>query len=163
MDKRHALSLVCTLMMKHGLSHWDFKFDHSVSRFGACWYHKRLITLSAKLVELNDETQVRDTILHEIAHALAGHGAGHGPIWKQVCRTIGAKPQRCYSQSDVVQPKAKLKAICGVCDHVTYRNRRPKRGAVLCCGKCYRTQGHYSPLTYRRNFDYEMPKVQQTA
>ncbi len=39
--------------------------------------------------------EIRDTILHEIAHALAWtrHGERtHGARWKQICREIGAVP-----------------------------------------------------------------------
>ena len=39
------------------------------------------------------EEQIRDTVLHEIAHAIAGHGAGHGPLWKATARRIGATPR----------------------------------------------------------------------
>ena len=39
------------------------------------------------------EEQIRDTVLHEIAHAIAGHEAGHGPLWKATARRIGATPR----------------------------------------------------------------------
>lgn len=34
--------------------------------------------MSSKLVGLNEESKNMDTLLHEIAHALAGKKAGHG-------------------------------------------------------------------------------------
>ena len=37
--------------------------------------------------------QIRDTVLHEIAHAIAGREAGHGPLWKVTARRIGATPR----------------------------------------------------------------------
>jgi hypothetical protein len=53
--------------------------DSAVRRFGTCRYSRKLITLSRQLIELNDQARVLDTILHEIAHALAGPKTGHGP------------------------------------------------------------------------------------
>ena len=37
--------------------------------------------------------QIRDTVLHEIAHAIAGREAGHGPLWKVTARRIEATPR----------------------------------------------------------------------
>ena len=34
-----------------------------------------------------------DNLLHEIAHAIVGREAGHGPLWKVTARRIGATPR----------------------------------------------------------------------
>lgn len=39
--------------------------------------------------------QVEDTVRHEAAHFLAGHEAGHGPVWKAWAKKVGANPERC--------------------------------------------------------------------
>ncbi len=44
--------------------------------------------------------QVRDTVLHEIAHAIAGPEAGHGPLWKATARRIGATPRARACESE---------------------------------------------------------------
>ena len=41
-----------------------------------------------------------DTILHEIAHAIAGANAGHGPVWKAVAKRIGAAPRARAEEKD---------------------------------------------------------------
>ena len=70
MELADAESLALELMRQHGLlPRWKFKFDRAIRRFGCCNEGKRLISLSARLTELNSEYEVRDTILHEIAHA----------------------------------------------------------------------------------------------
>jgi predicted SprT family Zn-dependent metalloprotease len=66
-----AETLARKLMAKHKLKGWRFSFDNAVSRCGACWNDTNTITLSRHYVALNDLAEVRDTILHEIAHALA--------------------------------------------------------------------------------------------
>lgn len=35
--------------------------------------------------------QLAGTTIHELAHALAGYGAGHGPEWKAACGTLGLR------------------------------------------------------------------------
>ena len=37
--------------------------------------------------------QIRDTVLHEIAHVIAGREAGHRPLWKVTAQRIGATPR----------------------------------------------------------------------
>lgn len=38
--------------------------------------------------------QLAGTTIHELAHVLAGHGAGHGPQWKEACETLGLRRAR---------------------------------------------------------------------
>lgn len=112
-----AQTLAVTLMGKHGLLEkgWNFKYDNAVKRFGVCRYRSKTIGLSRNLVLLNEKEKVMDTILHEIAHAIAGHKAGHGIEWKIVCERIGAKPERCYSSEDTNVVELKYYAVCGGC------------------------------------------------
>jgi predicted SprT family Zn-dependent metalloprotease len=110
---------------------WSFVFDRSKVRFGKCDYRRRQISLSRHLVELNTEDEVRDTILHEIAHVLAPRGAGHGPVWRALAISIGCNGQRCYGR-EVVRPAPKFRGICPSCRHVIYRHRR----TLIACGKC---------------------------
>lgn len=57
---------------------YRFRFDKATRRFGCCWGNLKLITLSKTLTEMNDESEVLNTILHEIAHAIAGNNHGFG-------------------------------------------------------------------------------------
>ena len=62
--------------------------------YAACW--KKALPLRPLCPRQSGSPhEIRDTILHEIAHALAWtrHGERtHGPRWKQICREIGAVP-----------------------------------------------------------------------
>jgi predicted SprT family Zn-dependent metalloprotease len=95
MNPDYARALAEAQLRKHGLAQlgWTFDFDRSSHRrLGACWHDKRQISLNKRYTMLNDRDQVLDTILHEIAHALAGPTAGHGPLWQQICRELGCVP-----------------------------------------------------------------------
>jgi predicted SprT family Zn-dependent metalloprotease len=132
MTLKEAEEMARDLMRLHKLlPHWSFTFDRSRVRFGKCNCHKKQISLSKYLVELNGEDEVRDTILHEIAHALAPRGSGHGPVWKSLALSIGCNGRRCYGH-DVARPAPKYQGTCPSCRQVIYRYRR----TVIACGKC---------------------------
>ena len=82
MDLPAARHLAETLLAEHGLSTadppWTFRFNRRKRALGTCHYGPRRIELSSHFVVANDPDEVRDTVLHEIAHALAGPMAGHG-------------------------------------------------------------------------------------
>jgi len=138
MELQRAGDLARELMQAHGLTDWKFTVDFAKRRFGQCRYSKKEISLSIPLTKLNSEEKVRDTILHEIAHALAGPRTGHGRIWKQKAAAIGANPKRCYGDEVIAPPKA-FKGTCPA-GHTTERDRIRKG---LACGKC--CGGKYDP------------------
>ena len=139
-----ATKIAMTLMKEHGLldKGWKFTYDRAVRRFGCCNYKEMTISLSKKLVELNDEELVIDTILHEIAHALVGKGQGHNRIWRRQAVSIGCNGARCYG-NEVVQPTLKYTLTCPNCGRVTHR---AKLRSGLACGSCCRAYngGKYS-------------------
>ena len=139
-------SFACEALQRFGLyaEGWRFKWDRARRRFGSCNFGKKEITLSRYLASLNDIAQSRDTILHEIAHALAGREAGHGPQWRAACRRVGARPERCYNTSEVVQPKSRYVRYCNNCERVipVYRRSKSKHACGFCCRKY--NQGKYS-------------------
>lgn len=136
MNTAEARSLALSLIAEHGLSDWHFAFNRRRRAFGLCDYSHRTIYLSAVLTDLNDEAQVRDTILHEIAHALAGHEAGHGPKWQKIAAEIGAKPRRCFDAAEVRQPSARYELHCPNCRAAMTRYRKPKRTCTYACRAC---------------------------
>ena len=82
-------------------SGWSFKWDNAIGRLGVCKYKSKTISLSKRWVASLPESEVIDTILHEIAHAIAGFKAHHGYKWKQACIKLGAKPIASVSNLDV--------------------------------------------------------------
>lgn len=118
MNLTQAATLARTAMQAHGLEGWTFQFNRRKSSFGVCKHLSRTIELSSILTQHADREQVIQTIGHEIAHALAGHGAGHGPVWKAQMRSMGLKPDRCGETNDqqriALQSTAKYIVTCSV-------------------------------------------------
>ena len=74
----------------HGLTGWTLAFGEARKRLGACHFRHHVIWISRTHALEGSKEQIRDTVLHEVAHAIAGHEAGHGPLWKAAARRIGA-------------------------------------------------------------------------
>jgi predicted SprT family Zn-dependent metalloprotease len=132
MNTRDAFDLARALLERHQLAHWTVEWDSAKTRAGVCRFQEQTIGLSAPLTRLHGEAEVRDTILHEIAHALAGPEAKHGPRWRQLARSIGCSGRRCTSEDSARIAGAWL----GVCPagHGVTRHRAPTR--VTSCTQC---------------------------
>jgi predicted SprT family Zn-dependent metalloprotease len=128
-----ARALAVELMACHGLHDWHFAFNRRKRAMGLCRYAVRTIELSIYLVDGNGADEIRDTILHEIAHALVGQEHGHDAAWKRKCLEIGAKPERCGRAE---MPLGRWRAHCGGCGQVFSRHRRPSRMRGWFCRAC---------------------------
>jgi len=136
MNTTKAYGLAVKLLDEHDLleTGWTFKFDRSVRRFGQCNYTDRTISLSEKLTELNTEEVVKETLLHEIAHALT-RGCHHNHIWKAVAKSIGCSGERTYDPNTIVQPPAKYILICNSCGYQSKANKKSTNACGKCCKK----------------------------
>lgn len=120
------------LMAAHGLRGWTLAFDRAKRRAGICRFDRREIGLSAPLTALHTEAEVRDTVLHEIAHALVGPRHGHDAVWRATARRIGCSGERCVSR-DAPELEGAWVGRCPAGHRVT-RHRRPARPAA--CRQC---------------------------
>ncbi len=120
------------LMDRHGLGDWSFRFNAARKKLGVCHYREKLILLSREHAADGTPVQVTDTILHEIAHALAGPRAGHGPVWKEIARRLGATPKSCAPETEQSRNKreaAKAKFRTG--DAVSFKSRGQLRAGTI--------------------------------
>ena len=90
------------LMDEHGLAGWTLAFVEAERRLGDCDFKGRVIRVSRSHALEGSEEQIRDTVLHEIAHAITGREAGHGPLWKATARRIGATPRANVYESQTI-------------------------------------------------------------
>jgi predicted SprT family Zn-dependent metalloprotease len=113
---------------------WTFAFDNARTRAGLCNYDKKRISVSRLLAARYDDDEIHQVLLHEVAHALAGSGAGHGPAWKKIARDLGYEGKRLHGGAIADE----LAPWVGECPqgHVHYRYKRPTR--TVSCAKCSR-------------------------
>ncbi len=134
-------------MRQHGLieAGWKFAWGRGKQRLGTAEVRRyrdgrvvKTLRFSEHMVRLNSIEEVRDIVLHEIAHALAGLDQGHNARWKAVCKRIGAKPQR-FAGAEVQTPAPRYTLHCDHCQqHLGERHRRiaPDRLAQAYCASC---------------------------
>ena len=88
---------------------------------GKCWGYSRIAYNSHVFAQRSDKEN-NDTIIHEIAHAVAnftGLGSGHNPGWKRICRALGGNGERCYQSATIevklarVRKRYQYRATCG--------------------------------------------------
>lgn len=133
MDLDDAARLARTLMDEHGLREWRFGYDRAKVRAGACHFGDRRISLSRHLTLAHDPAQVRETVLHEVAHALVGPRHGHDRVWRARALAIGATGERCYAGGDEPAVAGRWQGRCAA-GHLVHRHRRPT--VVLLCTRC---------------------------
>ncbi len=123
------------LIARHLDDSWSFAFDNAKRRAGACDYTRKRITVSRYLSARYDDETNRQTLLHEVAHALAGARAGHGAAWKRIARSLGYTGGTTHHGETAVE----LAPWVGVCPagHTAYRHRRATRPTS--CARCSRS------------------------
>ncbi len=124
------LKLALGLLSEHGLEKWRFKFDHSTRRAGCCNYREKLISISFDLARNTSNENIRDTILHEIAHALVGENHSHDAIWKAKAKEIGCSGERTHRLT-FSPPRYHV-----TCENQCWTHTAERRNPRLVCRTC---------------------------
>lgn len=130
--------LAASLISEHrrsGLSgRWSFGFDLSTTRGGVCRFEPRRIDLSVSFCLRATRAEVRDCLLHEIAHAIVGLEHGHDAVWRAKAREIGGTANRCHAVSHT-EARWIGECACGA-KHQRHRLRQRVMTGTVCrsCG-----------------------------
>ena len=124
----HAMAL--ETMRAHGLRTWRFKLDGSTRRAGCCNYHDKMISISFDLARSASEEDIRDTILHEIAHALVGKRHNHDAVWRAKALEIGGSGERTH-RLELAPPRYHVR-----CENHCWTHTAQRRNRRLICRKC---------------------------
>ncbi|QIK64199.1 SprT family zinc-dependent metalloprotease [Leucobacter viscericola] len=113
---------------------WSFGFDNAKRRAGLCNFTDRKITVSRYLSEKFEDDEIHQVLLHEVAHAIAGPDAAHGPVWKRTAEQLGYVGGRTHD-GEIAHERAPWKGTCPA-GHEHFRFRKPTR--ITSCAKCSR-------------------------
>ncbi|MCL3777474.1 MULTISPECIES: SprT-like domain-containing protein [unclassified Actinomyces] len=130
-----VLALARALMQEHGVGDWGLELDRARRRAGLTDHARHRITLSRALMGLYDETEVRETVLHEIAHARVGARHGHDAVWRAEAQRLGASGRRLVPRG-APQVEGRWRGTCPA-GHTVARLRRPS--VPLACAACGRS------------------------
>lgn len=90
--------LAIELMNKHGVGHFKFKYGRSRAYAGNCSSSSQTIKLNIRFVVENDLERIKNTILHEIAHAIVGTEHGHRKVWQDKAKELGVTWTKNYRE-----------------------------------------------------------------
>lgn len=112
------------------LEGWNVRINsRAKGRLGLCNIRKKEIQLSAFITE----EEKKDTLLHEMAHAVCYHvfkQCNHGREWKYVMRMLGQQPNRATPSKSLREERirsAKHIYACEDCGYEWHAQRRWKR------------------------------------
>lgn len=90
MDRMTAHTMCRRELDRHGLLDWGVRISSDPNQpfLGLCMYKDKVIVINAHHCDIHPDAEVRDTILHEVAHALCP-GQGHNDVWATKAREIG--------------------------------------------------------------------------
>jgi predicted SprT family Zn-dependent metalloprotease len=118
------------LMDEHGLRKWSFRFDHSTRRAGSCDYRNKTLTIAFELARTGTDADIRDTLLHEIAHALVGKKHNHDEVWRTKAQEIGCSGERTHRLS-FSPPRYSV-----TCENNCWTHTAERRNRNLLCRRC---------------------------
>ena len=150
-------------MREHGLTGWRLVVNNRAkSRAGLCHYTKRTIEVANFILDNASDAMFINTVTHEVAHAVCGYAAAHGPEWQRCHRAMGGDGKRCVSLPDGVKPAARYTGVCPACETRTNAERlgaRMKSGAIA-CSKCCNT---HNAGRYDRRYAFTWHKTPALA
>ena len=139
MGRKEIFLMARDLISKHSeLDLWRFSFENYKKSFGRCNYTTRTISISSYLCDSMTNIAIKDTLIHEIAHALT-RGHGHDNVWRRKCVELGGVPERTASLSKsliegaILQSKYTL--TCPCCGYKIPKHRAIKHS--ISCGICH--------------------------
>ena len=136
---KNFLTLARSEMDKNKLFDWNVELDFAKVRAGACHFNEKKISFSRKFVTNSSEKDIKDTILHEIAHALVGPTHGHDKVWKEMALKLGCSAKRCHTLEFSDYKWVRF------CTNHCWEQKIHRRKLNLICKKCG------SPVKYKLN------------
>lgn len=96
MDRNQAARFCKEKLAEYNLDNWHVRVtaDPTYTFLGMCSYKDNCIILNSHHVDIHPDEEVKDTILHEVAHALCPN-QNHNDIWKAKAIELGARPSPC--------------------------------------------------------------------
>lgn len=143
MDILFAERIAYGLAKRYGVNDIYVKFNNSRRYFGrACHGGVRVLELSKPMVELNNIKQVKETILHELAHLAVGPNNGHNEIWRQKVISFGGLGCTYWTDAERANKLGAVVAAykgtvkCRQCNYQRKAFRKPRYFNNRLCPKC---------------------------
>jgi hypothetical protein len=84
-----VLFLINNLLLKYNLRDTRVEFREHHGALGKCVNNGEIISIQINHAINDDMNEIKNTILHEIAHALVGNEYGHNIVWQNKAKELG--------------------------------------------------------------------------
>ena len=104
---------------------------------------RKQIAISSRLLAMGDHSDVREVVLHEVAHAIVHARFGnkpsaHGPEFRAFCKELDIAPKRYVDvPTEKWQTRIRYAAQCDRCNVIVVRKRRMRFVRCACGLKMY--------------------------
>ena len=104
---------------------------------------RKQIAISSRLLAMGDDSDVREVVLHEVAHAIVHARFGnkpsaHGREFRSICKELDIEPKRYVDVlTEKWQTRIRYAAQCDRCNVVVVRKRRMRFVRCACGLKMY--------------------------
>jgi len=86
-----VLYLANHLLLDYSLRDTKIEFRTHFGAVGKCVNSGEIITIQINHAINGDMDDIRNTILHEIAHAIVGNEYGHNIVWQEKAKELGVR------------------------------------------------------------------------
>ena len=104
---------------------------------------RKQIAISSRLLAMGDHSDVREVVLHEVAHAIVHARFGnkpsaHGREFRAICKELNIEPKRYVDVlTEKWQTRIRYAAECDRCNVIVVRKRRMRFVRCACGLKMY--------------------------
>jgi len=168
-DLKEVEKIAVALIKNSGLKGWRFEYSNAKALAGCAGIlnGKKIIRLS-KFYALHQPNinALRNTILHEIAHALDIEKRGytnHDKTWKAIAKSVGCDGKAKKTEPDLKISRKELCkwiATCPNCKSYHYAHRRLKHCCRNCCDK-YNNGKPSSKFLFEYSINPDMMKIEE--
>jgi hypothetical protein len=123
------------LHLRGSTSPWAFRFDNAKKRGGLCNHGTKTISMSKYLCAMWSLDECEQTMLHEIAHALAPKNHRHTQEWYDIAVSLGYSGWITH-RNEIATHRATWIGHCPA-GHEYHRFRKPYHRKES-CPKCHR-------------------------
>jgi hypothetical protein len=90
-NRDEAVQLCKDTLKANGMEKWKVRTstDPNLPFLGVCMHGDKCIVINAHHVDIHPWSEVKNTVLHECAHAIVGPGFGHGARWVAKAKELG--------------------------------------------------------------------------
>lgn len=138
MEVKYFISYRQEYINKVWLYNWKIKVSEKQKRsLGLCDQTNKELRFSKFLIENETELEIKNTLIHEVAHAMVGNKEWHWRKWIEMAKFLWLKNPKTYNTSAKQPPWLYIMQCPNCKEEISYFKKVKKtwKGCLNCCVK----------------------------